>query len=77
MHIEKNVFEQIINILMNVKGKSKEEINSRKDLVMFYKCRKLNVKVTDGDVGARKEVMPTAPYMLRTKGKCYVNGYVA
>jgi len=35
MHIEKNVFEQIVNTIMNVKGKYKDDINSRKDLATY------------------------------------------
>ncbi|XP_047341596.1 uncharacterized protein LOC124945211 [Impatiens glandulifera] len=38
MHVEKNVFENIINIVMNVKGKTKDNINSRKD--MFLICNR-------------------------------------
>ena len=64
MHIEKNVFEQIINTIMSVKGKSKDDINSRKDLAIHCKRRKLNLQVTDDSVGGRREVMPTAPYAL-------------
>jgi len=32
MHIEKNVFESIMNTLLNVKGKSKDNLKSRLDL---------------------------------------------
>ena len=49
---------------MSVKGKSKDDINSRKDLEMHCKRRKLNLQVTDDGVGGRREVMPTAPYVL-------------
>jgi len=64
MHIEKNVFEQTINTIMNVKGKSKDDINSRKDLTTHYKRKRLHVQATDsGDVD-RREVMPLAPYVL-------------
>jgi len=43
MHIEKNVFEQIVNTIMNVEGKSKDDINSRKDLAIHCKHRRLHV----------------------------------
>jgi hypothetical protein len=33
MHIQKNVFESIIDTLLEVKGKTKEGLNSRMDLV--------------------------------------------
>ena len=51
MHIEKNVFEQIINTIMNVKGKSKDDMNSRKDLATHCKCRRLHVQATDSGNG--------------------------
>ncbi|KAK2654990.1 hypothetical protein Ddye_008042 [Dipteronia dyeriana] len=38
MHIEKNVCDNIINTLLNVKGKSKDGLNSRKDL------QKMNIR---------------------------------
>ena len=39
MHIEKNFFDNIMNTLMNVPGKTKDNINSRKDMKELC-CRK-------------------------------------
>jgi hypothetical protein len=33
MHVQKNVFERIIGTLLDIKGKTKEWLNSRMDLV--------------------------------------------
>ena len=33
MHVEKNVCDSIIGTLLNIKGKKKNGINARKDLV--------------------------------------------
>ena len=33
MHVEKNVCDSIIGILLNIKGKTKDDVNSHKDLV--------------------------------------------
>ena len=33
MHVEKNVCNSIIGTLLNIKGKTKDDVNSRKDLV--------------------------------------------
>ena len=33
MHVQKNVFESIIGTLLDIKGKTKEGLNSRMDLV--------------------------------------------
>jgi len=49
---------------MNVKGKSKDDINSRKDLAMHYKRRKLNIPISSIADGGQREVMLTAPYVL-------------
>ncbi|XP_047326651.1 uncharacterized protein LOC124930343 [Impatiens glandulifera] len=38
MHVEKNVFENLINTIMNVKGKTKDNLNARKD--MFLICNR-------------------------------------
>jgi hypothetical protein len=35
MHIQKNVFESIIGTLLDIKGKTKEGLNSRLDLVIL------------------------------------------
>ncbi|XP_056843150.1 uncharacterized protein LOC130495698 [Raphanus sativus] len=43
MHIEKNFFDNIINTLMNVKGKSKDTIKSRLDIVFFCDREHLHV----------------------------------
>jgi len=64
MHIDKNVFEKVINTIMNVKGKSKDDINSRKDIAMHYKRRKLNIQICSVADRGQREVMPTAPYVL-------------
>ena len=69
MHIEKNVFEQIINTVMNVKDKTKDDLNTRKD--MFTHCRhgRLNVCVVQAGKGSHQKVMPKAPYVLRKEQK--------
>jgi hypothetical protein len=33
MHVQKNVFESIIGILLDIKGKTKQVLNSRVDMV--------------------------------------------
>ena len=41
MHREKNVFENVFNIFMNIEGKTKDNINAREDLGMFCKQKEL------------------------------------
>ena len=47
MHIKKNVFEQIINTMMNAKDKIKDDINARKDMFTYCKCKKLKICVIE------------------------------
>ena len=47
MHIEKNVFENIFNTVMDVKGKIKDNIKARLDVALF--CNRKNMElVCDG-----------------------------
>jgi hypothetical protein len=43
MHIEKNVFENIFNTVMDVKGKTRDNIRARLDLVLF--CNRKNMEL--------------------------------
>lgn len=42
MHLKKNVFESVIGILMEILGKTKDDLKSRRDMVQ------LNVKLAFG-----------------------------
>lgn len=59
MHIEKNICDSIIGTLMNVKGKTKDNINTRSDLKLMNLRPDLH-PVDDGG----KVVLPPAPYTL-------------
>jgi hypothetical protein len=59
MHIEKNVFENIFNTIIDVKGKKKDNINARLDIDLF--CNRKNMElVFDGSRIAK----PIASFML-------------
>jgi hypothetical protein len=59
MHIEKNVFENIFNTVMDVKGKTKDKIKSRLDVALF--CNRKNIElVYDGS----RVVKPRASFVL-------------
>ncbi|XP_042972958.1 uncharacterized protein LOC122304759 [Carya illinoinensis] len=59
MHIEKNIFDNIFGTLMNIPGKTKDNINSRRDLEVLGFRKELHLKC-EGD----KISMPHASYML-------------
>ena len=59
MHIEKNVFENIFNIIMDMKGKTKDNIKARLDVALF--CNRKNMElVCDGSRVAK----PRASFVL-------------
>jgi len=64
MHIVKNVFEQVINTVMNVKDKTKDDIRVRKDMSTLCKWKRLDVQVVEEGDGSVREVMLPAPYVL-------------
>lgn len=65
MHIEKNICESIIGTLLNMKGKTKDNLNSRKDLKVLGIKKKLHLK-EDGSSKCKSDV---APYVLSKKEK--------
>ncbi|KAL6194422.1 hypothetical protein ACLB2K_035506 [Fragaria x ananassa] len=65
MHIEKNICESIIGTLLNMKGKTKDNLNSRKDLEVLGIKKKLHLK-EDGSSKCKSDV---APYVLSKKEK--------
>jgi hypothetical protein len=67
MHIEKNVFENIFNAVMDVKGKTKDNIKARLDLVLF--CNRKNMElVCDGSRVAK----PRASFVLEKNAQLLV-----
>ncbi|KAJ7949303.1 Transposon protein, putative, CACTA, En/Spm sub-class [Quillaja saponaria] len=59
MHIEKNVFDNVFNTVMNMKGKTKDNPNARMDLKLFCKRPELELKECNG-----KLITPKASYSL-------------
>jgi len=59
MHIEKNVFENIFNTVIDVKGKTKDNIKARLDLALFYNRKNMEL-VCDGSRVAK----PRASFVL-------------
>ncbi|XP_047309058.1 uncharacterized protein LOC124912474 [Impatiens glandulifera] len=57
MHVEKNVFENIINIVMNVKGRKNDNINAKKDI--FLLCNRLELHIDPQSGMNRSKVVYT------------------
>ncbi|KAL0391131.1 UNVERIFIED_CONTAM: hypothetical protein Scaly_0470200 [Sesamum calycinum] len=56
MHIEKNVFNNIFNTIMDIKGKMKDNLNGRKDLKII--CNRSELEVDE----PKPNTMPKAVY---------------
>ena len=62
MHIIKNMFENIFNTVMDVKGKTKDNIKARLDVALF--CNRKNMElVCDGS----RVVKPRASFVLEKR----------
>ncbi|KAK4389756.1 hypothetical protein Sango_2312600 [Sesamum angolense] len=58
MHIEKNVFNNIFNTVMDIKGKTTDNMNVRRDLKIIHNCPELELDER------RPNVMPKEVYTL-------------
>jgi len=67
MHIEKNVFENIFNTIMDVKGKTKDNIKARLNVALFCNCKNMEL-VRDGSRVAK----PRASFMLEKNAQLLV-----
>ncbi|KAL0434999.1 UNVERIFIED_CONTAM: hypothetical protein Sradi_0207800 [Sesamum radiatum] len=63
MHIEKNVFDNILNTMMEIKGKTKDNLNAQKDLKIICNGPELEVEER------RPTVMPKILYILTKEQK--------
>ncbi|CAM8978510.1 unnamed protein product [Rhodiola kirilowii] len=55
MHIEKNIFENLFNTIMDVKGKTKDDgVKCRKDIGLYCRRRELELKTYRGRLVANK-----------------------
>lgn len=59
MHIEKNVFENVFNTVMDVKGKTKDNVKSRQDVKLY--CKRPNLNLIERE---EKLLKPIAQFTL-------------
>jgi len=59
MHIKKNVFENIFNTVMDMKGKTKDNIKARLDITLY--CNRKNMELVYDESRVEK---PRARFML-------------
>jgi len=61
MHVEKNVYDSLIDTLLNIQGKTKDGVNARLDLVEM----KIREDLTPREVGRRTYWPPACYTMFR------------
>ncbi|KAK4394499.1 hypothetical protein Sango_1604200 [Sesamum angolense] len=66
MHIEKNVFDNIFNTVMDIKEKTKDNVNARRDLKII--CNRPELELDEH----RPNLMPKALYALGKEQKTRV-----
>lgn len=64
MHIEKNVFDNVFHTVMDVKGKTKDNVKARRDLGEYCKRRKLEAQDVVNSKGEKRTLKPNAPFVL-------------
>ncbi|KAL9250262.1 hypothetical protein AKJ16_DCAP09849 [Drosera capensis] len=75
VHIEKNVFDNVANTVMDVIGKRKDNVSARRDLKMYCNRRSLNLK--EEKCGATtKLIMPKALYVLTKEERVVVCSWI-
>jgi hypothetical protein len=67
MHIEKNVFENIFNTVMDVKGKTKDNIKARLDVALF--CNRKNMELV---CDRSRVAKPRASFVLEKNAQLLV-----
>ncbi|CAM8940949.1 unnamed protein product [Rhodiola kirilowii] len=74
MHIEKNVFDNIIGTILGIEGKTKDDIKARKGLEEKGVRRKLWFKPSGSN--SRKEKVTKAPYTVTPNEKLQILQYI-
>jgi len=65
MHVEKNAFDNVFNIVMDIKDKTKDNVKARMDLNEYYKHRELELQVQPSG----KVLKPKANIVLSNEQK--------
>ena len=69
MYIEKNIFDNVINTVMDVAGKTKDNLNARKDMRNICDQPTLDV-----DASSRESKPKAVIHWIRSRGELFING---
>jgi hypothetical protein len=67
MHIEKNVIENIFNTVIDVKGKTKDNIKARIDIALFFHRKNMELVINGSRVAK-----PKASFALKKNAQLLV-----
>ena len=70
MHIEKNVFENVFNTVINVEGKNKDNLKAREDLKVLCRRPELEKKMK-----LQENFLRHVTHWINPTNKSYVNGW--
>ncbi|XP_057418581.1 uncharacterized protein LOC130712785 [Lotus japonicus] len=73
MHIEKNVFENVFNTVMDIKGKTKDNVKAKMDLKEY--CRQRELELVENPGG--KPLKPKAKFVLSNEQQMAVCKWVS
>ena len=65
MHVEKNVFDNVFNTVMDIKDKTRDNVKVRMDLKEYYRHRELELQVQPSG----KVLKPKANIVLSNEQK--------
>jgi len=73
MHIEKNVFDNVFNTVMDIKNKTKDNVKARIDLKEYCKRRELELHI----LPSGKVLKPKAKFVLSNEQRSFVYKWIS
>ena len=73
MHIEKNVFDNVFNTVMDIKNKTKDNVKARIDLKEYCKRRELELHI----LPSGKVLKPKAKFALSNEQRSFVYKWIS
>ena len=70
MHVEKNVFDNIFNTIMDIKGKTKDNVNARLDMKILFKRPELELLDRNGTIVKLKVIYVLGPAQIKEVCLC-------
>ena len=56
MHVQKNIFDNVFNTIIDIKGKIKDNVNTNLNMIIICKCPKLELLNRNGTIVKLKAI---------------------